>query len=63
MNLFMVPDIPDESGLAKNVEEKTTMASDKEKKVIPCCVLTELKRLMANTREQLNCIGSDDMSC
>ena len=34
------------------------------KKVIPCCVLTELKRLMiANTREQLNCIGSDDMSC
>ena len=33
MNLFMVPDIPDESGLAKNVEEKTTMASDKEKRL------------------------------
>lgn len=29
------------------------------KMLIPCCVLTELKRL-ANTREQLNCIGSDD---
>ena len=28
--------------------------------LIPCCVLTELKRL-ANTREQLNCIGSDDV--
>ena len=33
MNLFMVPDIPDESGLAKNVEEKTTKASDKEKRL------------------------------
>lgn len=31
MNLFMVPDIPDESGLAKNVEEKTSKVSGEEK--------------------------------